>query len=117
MERLGDIAGFKERQNIILQGFDPVLAGGFTQLPNLILRDKTISVGAKVVYAALLSYAWHKDCCFPGQEALAEDLGVSKRSVITFLQDLEQAGYLEKVRRGLGKTNTYILHCQVKRKK
>jgi hypothetical protein len=117
MQRLGEISDFKERQNLILQGFDPISAVGFTQVPNFILRNKSISIGAKVVYAALLSYAWNKDCCFPGQEALADDLGISKRSVITFLQDLEKAGYLEKLRRGLGKTNAYILHCQVKKRK
>ena len=86
-------------------------------MPNIILREKSLTVGAKAVYACLLSYAWQDPTCFPGQGKMAGDLGVSKRSVITFLKELERAGYLEKVRRGLGKTNVYVLHCTVAGKK
>ena len=43
-----------------------------------ILRHPDISVGAKTVYAVLLSYAWHNDLCFPGQERLASDIGLTR---------------------------------------
>jgi hypothetical protein len=39
MDKIGDINRFKERQNIILEGFDPVTAGGFTQIPNVLLKQ------------------------------------------------------------------------------
>jgi len=58
---------------------------------------------------ALLSYAWGKDRCFPGQETLAHDVGAGKRSVIRYLQELQEVGLLEIKRRGLGLTNVYIL--------
>ena len=45
-------------KNIILEGFDAVSAGGFTQVPNFILKSKELSVGAKLTYSMLLSYAW-----------------------------------------------------------
>lgn len=116
MKAVGELIHQKE-QAIILKGFDPISAHGFTQMPNVILREKKLSIGAKAVYACLLSYAWQDPTCFPGQGRMADDLGVSKRSVITFLKELERAGYLEKERRGLGKTNVYVLHCQVAGKK
>jgi hypothetical protein len=116
MEDLKTLLHSKE-QTLILHGFDPVSAHGFTQVPNVILRDQTLSLGAKMTYAVLLSYAWQKDSCFPGQEKLAEDMGAGRRSIIRFMEELIQAGYVQKVRRGLGKTNVYILHCQVKGKK
>ena len=107
----------EDKRTILLEGFDPVSAYGFTQVPNVILRDEKLTLGAKMAYAMLLSYAWQKESCFPGQERLAKDIGVSKRSVVTFMKELVKSGYVERIRRGLGKTNVYIMHCQVKPKK
>ena len=101
-------------KNIELDTRDPVVQGGFTQVPNFILRNNNISVGARLTYSMFLSYAWNNDYCFPGQEKLAQDMGVAKRSVITYLQELEKNGLLEVRRRGLGKTNLYKLKFSVK---
>jgi len=110
MERhIGDV--LKER-NIILKGADAATRGGFTQVPNFLLRSKHLAAGDKMTFAMLLSYAWQNDSCFPGQERLAEDLGVSDRSVRTHLKALEQAGLLAIRRRGLGKTNVYELNLK-----
>jgi len=104
MQTLGQI--IKER-NIQLETLDPVARGGFTQVPNFILKNPELSVGAKVVYAMFLSYAWHNDSCFPGQERLAEDMGMSVSRVNEFVKRLESAGFIEILRRGQGKTNLY----------
>lgn len=88
---------------------DETLRQGFTQIPNAILRRSDLSPGAKLSYVMLLSYAWHKDSCFPGQDTLAEDMAVSTRSVITYLKELQQVGLLIVKRRGLGLTNLYFL--------
>jgi hypothetical protein len=76
MKSIGDI--IKEK-NLQLDTVNPVLQGGFTQVPNFILKDSKLSVGAKVVYAMFISYAWHNDSCFPGQERLATDMGMTRR--------------------------------------
>jgi hypothetical protein len=112
MEKLTDISRFQERQNIILEGFDPVSSGGFTQIPNYLL-NQTFSNNAKVVYAKLLSYAWHNNHVFPGQERMAEDIGSSKSTVGRAIQELEAHGWLEIQRRGQGKTNLYILKYKI----
>lgn len=96
-----------EHEVIIIE--DESLRQGFTQIPNAILRRPDVTSGAKITYMALLSYAWQKDSCFPGQETLALDTGVGKRSVIRYLQELQGAGLLEIKRRGLGLTNVYVL--------
>jgi hypothetical protein len=88
---------------------DETLRQGFTQIPNAILRLRELSPGAKLAYMVLLSYAWQKESCFPGQETLAEDMGVTSRSVITYLKQLQEAGLLIVKRRGLGQTNLYVL--------
>ena len=116
MDRLAQIPAFQVRQNIVLEGFDPVAAGGFTQVPNFILKNPDLSSNAKVVYAMLLSYAWHNDRVFPGQERMAEDMGSSQPTVARATAELEKVGYLEIARRGQGLTNLYTLHHTVKKK-
>ncbi len=111
MQNIGDII---REQNITLATTDPVARGGFTQIPNFILKDGSLSVGAKVVYAMFLSYAWHNDSCFPGQDRLAEDMGMSRSRVTEFIGELEKVGLVTIQRRGQGKTNLYTIHFQVK---
>ena len=96
-----------QQPNIIVE--DETLRDGFTQIPNAILRRADLSPGAKLTYMTLLSYAWGKDRCFPGQDTLADDMGVTTRSVISYLKQLQDAGLLKVKRRGLGLTNLYIL--------
>ncbi|MGA2175087.1 MAG: hypothetical protein ABSH38_08920 [Verrucomicrobiota bacterium] len=78
MKTIGEI--LKEK-NLQLDTENPVLRGGFTQVPNFILKDSKLSVGAKVAYAMFLSYAWHNESCFPGQERLATDMGMTRPRV------------------------------------
>ena len=117
MDKLGDLAHFQQYQNIVLHGFDPVSAGGFTQVPNILLTDKTLSSNAKLVYAMLLKYAWNNNRVYPGQERMAEDMGSSQPTIARSVNELEQAGWLEITRRGQGKTNIYVLKYRVIKKK
>lgn len=103
-------------RNITLNSADPVTLHGFTQLPNFILRDPNLSIGAKTTYALFLSYAWHNDLCFPGQDRLAKDIGMSVGSVNGFIKELETNGLIEITRRGQGKTNLYTINFKVRRK-
>lgn len=96
-------------QNIVLKGADAATAKGFTQVPNFLLKSRYLSAGDKLAYAMLLAYAWQNDSCFPGQNKLAKDLGLSDRSVRTHLKSLEVHGLLSIRRRGQGRTNIYEL--------
>jgi hypothetical protein len=118
MQRIGETGRFKEvERNIELVKADPIARHGFTQVPNFLFIESGLSMGAIVVYAKFLSYAWHNDYCFPGQQRLADDLGVSLRSVTTWINELESAGLLTVVQRGLGKTNLYQLAFKITRAK
>jgi len=105
-----------KEKTILLKGFDPVAAEGFTQVPNLILKNTKLSAGAKLTYALLLSYAWHNNSCFPGQQRLAKDCGKSQGWVSQQMKELQTKGFLQVKRRGQGKTNIYILSYRVKQK-
>lgn len=92
-----------------IQIADEILRAGFTQIPNVVLRRRDLSTGAKLTYVALLSYAWQEGSCYPGQERLAADVGVTDRSVRNHLAELVRAGLLTVQRRGQGLTNVYTL--------
>lgn len=100
--RLNEIA-----RNIEIVGADPATRHGFTMVPNFILTNEDLSVGAKLAYAMLLKYAWADNAVYPGQQRLANDMGAGERSVRTYLKELEDAKLLEVTQRGLGKTNLY----------
>ena len=39
---------------------------------------------------SFLSYAWHNDLCFPGQNRLAKDVGMGIASVNRYVKELEK---------------------------
>jgi biotin operon repressor len=116
--REGRVASIGEiiERNIELTTLDPVARGGFTQVPNFILRDGTLSLGAKVAYSMFLHFAWNNDSCFPGQDRLAQHMGMSVSRVNEYIKELEAAGLVDITRRGQGKTNLYRVHFAVKNK-
>lgn len=88
---------------------DPVLQKGFTQVPNVILRDASLSAGARLTYIMLSSFAWQTDECWPGQTTLGKLVGVGDRQIRKYLGELEQAALLEVTQLGLQKPNLYTL--------
>ena len=114
IQHIGDL--IRER-NIILRGADVLTAKGFTQVPNHVLKSEKISPGAKLAYTMLLSYAWQNDYCFPSQERLAKDMGSGVRSVVRYIQELEQHDFIKVKRQGQGRSNLYELNLTAKGKR
>lgn len=112
MRRRGNLAAIGEiiERNIFLKGADALTQKGFTMVPNHVLVSGKISPGAKLCFAMLLRYAWQSASCFPGQERLALDMGVSDRSVRTYLQELSAQNLITIRQRGLGKSNLYEIN-------
>lgn len=83
-----------------------IMRKGFTMVPNALLDNSDLSMGARMSLICLMSFAWRGDP-FPGQERLAVMLGVTDRSVRGYLAELRDAEYLNVQRRGRGLTNVY----------
>jgi hypothetical protein len=83
--------------------------GGFTAIPNRILENNGLTLGARMTYAMLLKYAWQRDFCFPAQGRIATDLGVTGRSVRTFLNELKENGIITWKQQGLNRPNIYYI--------
>lgn len=106
----------KRYEQIIIE--NEMLRAGFAAMPYLVLRDKRLTIGARLAYGVLLSYAWQDGACFPGQETMAEDIGVSSRQLRDYLNELRENGYIRIKRQGLNKPNIYyILDVKTKLKK
>ena len=106
----------KIERNIELVTNDPIALHGFTQVPNFLFKNSGLTMGAIVVYAKFLSYAWHNDYCFPGQQRLADDLDMGIASINRFIKELEDSALIEIERRGQGKTNIYKIAFVVQKK-
>lgn len=104
----GEEIGEKLEKTLIIR--DRTLKNGFTPVPNVILESKSLSLGAKVLYALLLRYAWQNSEAFPGQGRLAESTGCTERTIRTYLTELKNAGLISWKRRGLTKTNIYYIN-------
>jgi predicted transcriptional regulator len=85
--------------------------GGFCRMPDAVRNDPDLSPKAKIVYEQLLAHMWFStDRCYPSQETLAQETGYSRRTVIRACKELYERGYIEKWRRGQGRTNYYFIN-------
>lgn len=106
MQRLGD--GLKQRYDqIVIQ--NQMFKAGFASLPYMVMRDTTLSLGARMTYAFLLMYAWQEGSTFAGQAKMAADMGVSERHLRRFLTELKDHGYIAIERQDKRYNNTYTL--------
>lgn len=82
----------------------------YTQVPNDILRDSSLSVQARFLWLLLASYAFERPAkSFPSEKTLAEHMGVTERTIRSYITELQRRGYLE-VQSRYGKTNLYLLY-------
>jgi hypothetical protein len=93
----------------IIEIVDENLKAGFAQLPRPVLRAKGLTFRAKLLYVALLDYAWQKGSCFPGHATLAQDLDTSHDTVRRGLAELREYGLVTWKQQGLNKPNVYYL--------
>ena len=84
--------------------------GGFFQVDDGFFDGYAAGVGtsATLVYMALCRYAGGDQTCFPGIELISEKLGISTRTVMRGIGELERRGII-KVGRLQGSPNLYTL--------
>lgn len=63
-------------------------------MPDFVFDAPNISMGAKMLYALLCSYAGEKDYCWPSKETLSKRLQCSLNTVKSYLAQLVQNGLL-----------------------
>ena len=85
----------------------------YAQVESALLRDSTISPQCKALYSLLITYG--PVAIFPGQQTLADALGVTRQSINTWLNELRNIGVIDWKRRG-STSNEYIIVGYAERK-
>ena len=76
-------------------------------IPNLLIQNKNLSPGAKITFGVLCQFSGKNGVCCPRQEKIAERMGVSKRQVIRYIEELKKGELILVARQGLHKPNYY----------
>jgi len=76
-------------------------------IPDVILANRRLSGGAKLLWARLARYAGANGVCFPSCQTLGTDLGCSPRQVQRYVAELTNGGFITARQRGFNKSNTY----------
>lgn len=106
MDAIGQFVKNRVEQIIVE---NEMLRAGFAALPYIVLKDTSLSLGARLSYAVLLMYAWQEGATFAGQVKMAADVGVSERQLRDYLQELQAHSYIRIKRQGLNKPNLYYI--------
>jgi hypothetical protein len=79
-----------------------------SMIPNWLQCRREVSQGAKLAYARLAQHAGRDGECFPKQQTLAAELGVSERTANEYVRTLVKYKLIEMERPGLGRSNRYF---------
>lgn len=86
-----------------------LMRGGFAAFPYRIMKEKTLSIGARLAYAFLLMYGWQKGSSHTGQNKMANAMGVSSRQLQRYLYELRDQNYIRIERNDKRYNNTYVI--------
>lgn len=85
--------------------------GYWSVLPGEIVHDKSLSIAAKYLYIILSSMAYEKGFCWPSNESIASEMGLSKRRVVELLAMLRDARYIKILFKPYGKGERRYIYC------
>jgi DNA-binding transcriptional ArsR family regulator len=85
----------------------------FAQIPDKLVRDTSMPAEAFRLYCNLLLWSGKNETCWPGQDLLARQAGLSTRQIREHLKTLEDAGWITVRRR---RNNSSIYRPQMRRK-
>lgn len=74
------------------------LPGGYGMIQRAVMKEKSITIQAKAIYALLCSYTGSNEFCFPTVETIGKDISLSKPMVIKYLNELEGFGLIQKTK-------------------
>lgn len=80
-----------------------ILSGGYGLIPQIVARDKSISIGAKGLYSYLSSIAGAKGTCYPTRDLITHELNIGKNTFSKYLSELKDRGYIKVTQRRAGK--------------
>lgn len=88
---------------------------GFGTIPKLVMQDRSLSLGAKSVYAYFCSFTGAGDSCFPSRERICYDLDLNKDTFTKYRNELVTRGYIkiEQIKDGVKFSHNVYTLCDV----
>jgi len=84
-------------------------AKGYTNIKNPVLFDEYLSTRAKIIYFQLLARDFNGDkISYPNQNTIAEENGVTPKTIQRTMKELEKAGLIE-IKHRYNSSNLYIM--------
>ena len=78
-----------------LIAMEPTFGGMFAVIPAVVMKDREISMSAKMLYGIITWRCNEHSFCWACNQALGDDLGISAKRVSALVSDLEKAGHVE----------------------
>lgn len=104
--------GLSEYSEVKIEN-NSILSNGYGLIPRAIMRDKSISIGSKGLYAYLASFAGSKLVCYPTKEIIMAELKIAKNTFNKYINELQESGYIKiernRDKKGLLTNNIYHL--------
>jgi hypothetical protein len=75
-------------------------------VPLRAIMDKSLSLGALRVLCMVCAYANRSGITWVGQQRLAQDLGVNRRTITAQMTQLRNKGYVDRLRKGAKESHT-----------
>jgi len=79
----------------------------YAQISLEIMRRTDISANSKLMYARIAFHIGKNECAWPSRETLSKELGIHLSSVKRALNELSNAGLIQRQQRGHNRTNEY----------
>ena len=85
---------------------------GFGRVMRSVMRNASVSCGAKALYAYLCSFAGTGGVCYPTQRLMCHELAVCENTLLRYLKELKAAGIItvERQKHGKYSNNLYRLN-------
>ncbi|SHE59513.1 Helix-turn-helix domain-containing protein [Desulforamulus putei DSM 12395] len=71
-----------------------IYSQGYGMVAKSIMKDRSLSIGAKGLYAYICSYAGAGNTAWPGRERICEDLGINKNTLTKYMIELKERDYI-----------------------
>ena len=82
-------------------------------ITNELIRDKSLKANTKILLLVLMTYENKEGFAYPSQPRLIEETRLSKNTLLKCLNELEEKGYIKRVKEK-GENNKYYINSSIK---
>lgn len=82
-------------------------------ITNELIRDKRLKANTKILLLVLMTYENKEGFAYPSQPRLIEETGLSKNTLLKCLNELEEKGYIKRIKEK-GENNKYYINSSIK---